>query len=155
MTTKRRRSSRINKFPCPFTYCGVILQSEAAIKTHEAAHNADKPLVCSVKGCSERFATVADREAHVRAMHVKRQSLRNVNPVNDSILAVGDEPVLFSQDTVTTQEGEPQQDDKDIQRDAEEIVTNAEYLASQMRIARVRCLFFISYMCIVLLLDGR
>lgn len=132
---RRRTRSQSQRHICRFESCGATLSSAAALTAHETAHDADKPLQCTSTGCTARFATSADREEHMGVAHRKRRRKRRRSEDNGAVLALEEEQLPEEEGDIDVKNGAA---DKEAESEANEIVENAAYLASQMKIARVR-----------------
>lgn len=139
MSKRRTRSSSRQderKFICRFERCTVSLATELQREVHEKTHQADKPLQCEESACNERFATSTEYEEHGKIAHLRRRSKRRKTNNGGALLAYDD--VHHEKQEIHGEDGEVEVPDFDTVKDANEIVENAVYLASQMRIARVR-----------------
>lgn len=170
---KRTRSTASSIHVCPYEECGKSFRSIRALTTHKKSHEADAPLQCTQKKCSRTFAVDSDRQAHIRQAHSpnvasrtrKRRQASAVQLVEGSAAADSaaelpsgrkSERKASDANVSPTNKGSNAEDeensDKEIDAsqslvtEADEIVENAEYLASQMKVARVcSTLSFLNY----------
>ena len=151
MVKRRTRSSSradATLHACRFQGCTVSFATAAEQKKHETIHQADKPLKCDESGCNERFATSADRQEHTRTSHARRRSKRQRSENRSDALALDE--VQPQMNEYPEEKNGSEFVDRNVVQEADEIVENAVYLASQMKIARVGLTpAFVHFSCIL------
>lgn len=174
LRSSKRASISNETFPCPYVGCGQAFSSQISLKRHIPEHNGDKPIRCSVRGCQERFASLSEKQSHLQDAHniqmlsqatLRKRKARDPQALNLSSHIsddVEDDAAKLNADDPSASGPAPkndgashQSDDSEesvgaLETEASDIAANATYLASQMKIARVRFSYTVCFsMCFV------
>lgn len=119
---KRRRSGTV--YTCEYVGCNKVLGSKRQLDAHEKTHVAAHPFTCPE--CSQRFSLKSELESHQTIHQPATQEMEL--PADASQIV---EMAECDEDDI----------DDELKKEAAELVENAVYLASQLKIARVSLLF--------------
>lgn len=156
---------------CSYRGCHKQFKSEKSLQAHLPTHQASYPLICPHKPCKSRFAVQSEQDRHVRNVHIPpRRSLRNLRnkdeqPRGAEVLLPSDEgsetPLEASKHAHERQSVSDNKTEEEDEAELEEIIDNAVYLASQIKVARVcvaRIYMFlstiISWPCLTIILSS-
>lgn len=161
MTRSRAGGKNPSQHKCTVVDCKRSFRTAALLRGHIEVHNANLPHICKHAGCNRRFSRVshlrqhtllhqkkADRSGHLDHPSITLERTEEEQQQRNSIINANNEDTQNVSQDIEIGEAEVESD-----VDADEIIENAAYFMSQLRVARVSYFILLKSTAYITIID--